>query len=207
MGVSRNSIKKVCKGCRDGRANPEKKQKGGGHNPKLAEDNAGLVAGVAALNGSTSPKMTTEICNAANPPELRVCQNTFMNNTIKLYTDCELMAILRRKTGSKDPKSDWAKARVTIATQMLAQIKLGRDIDANNSLLEPTFEDVEKKSTPPPIFLDGVIFCNENHSVASLGGAGHEGSFGRRQHHIVVDPKTGRLLRLASGGVIPKRKF
>jgi hypothetical protein len=68
------------------------------------------------------------------------------------------MAILRRKTGSKDPESDLAKARVTIATQMLAQIKLGRDIDANNSLLEPTFEDVEKKSTPPPIFPDGVIF-------------------------------------------------
>jgi hypothetical protein len=206
MGVSRNSIKKVFKGCRDGRANPEKKQKGGGRKPKLAEDNAGLIAGVAALNGSASPKMATEICNAQNPPELRVCRNTFMN-TIKIYTDYESVAILRRKTGSKDPESDWAKARVTIATQMLAQIKLGRDIDANNSLLEPTFEDVEKKSTPPPIFPDGVIFCDENHSVASLGGAGHKGSFHRRQHRIAVHPKTGRLLRVASGGVMPKRKF
>ena len=206
IGVSRNSIKKVFKGCRDGRANPEKKQKGGGRKPKLAEDNAGLIAGVAALNGSASPRMATQICNAENPPELRVCRNTFMN-TIKIYTDHEEVAILRRKTGSKDPESDWAKARVTIATQMLAQIKLGRDIDANNSLLEPTFEDVEKKSTQPPIFPDGVIFCDKNHSVASLGGAGHKGSFGRRQNRIAVHPKTGRLLRLASGGVMPKRKF
>jgi hypothetical protein len=33
----------VFQGCRDGVANPEKKQKGGGQEHKLAEDNEGLV--------------------------------------------------------------------------------------------------------------------------------------------------------------------
>jgi hypothetical protein len=79
-------------------------------------------------------------------------------NTIKIYTDHESVAILRRKTGSKDPESDWAKAW---ATQMLAQIKLGRDIDANNSLLEPTFEDVEKKARHHQFFRTGSFFVTK----------------------------------------------
>jgi hypothetical protein len=198
----------VFKGCRDGSANPEKRQKGGGRKPKLEKDNAGIIAGVAALNGSASPKMATEICNAVNPPELKICRNTFMR-TIEAYeyTDCESVAILRRKTGSKDPDSDWAKARVVFASQLLAQTKLGKEIDDNLVPLNVAFEDVEKKNMPPPIFPDGVLFCDENHSVASLGGAGHESSFSRRQHRVAVDPNTGQLLRLADGGVVPKRKF
>jgi hypothetical protein len=205
-GVSRRLIQKVFKGCRAGSANPEKRQKGGGRKPKLEKDNAGLIAGVAALNGSASPKMATEICNAVNPPELKVCRNTFMR-TIEAYTDCESVAILRRKTGSKDPESDWAKARVVIANQMLAQVKLGKEIDDNLVSLSAAFEDVEKNNAPPPIFPDGVLFCDENHSVASLGGAGHESSFSRRQHRVAVDPDTGELKRVADGGVVPKRKF
>ena len=147
--------------------------------------------------------MATEICNAVNPSELRICHNTFMW-TIEAYMDCESVAILRQKTGSKDPESDWAKAHVVIATQMLAQVKLGKEIDDNLVALHVAFEDVEKKNMPPPIFPDGVLFCNENHSVASLGGAGHESSFSRRKHCVAVDPNTGQLLRLADGGVIPK---
>ena len=65
-GVSRKNIRRVFQGCRDRIANPEKKQNGCGRKHKLAEDNEGLIAGAAALNGSTSPKMATEICNAIN---------------------------------------------------------------------------------------------------------------------------------------------
>jgi hypothetical protein len=167
LGVARKSIQRVFKGCRDGSANPEKKQKGGGRKPKLAEDNAGLIAGVAALNGSASPKMATKICNAANPPELRICRNTFMR-TIKAYTDCESVAILRRKTGSKDPESDWAKARVIIATQMLAQTKLGRDIDADNNLLQVAFEDVEEKKCHRQFFRTGLFFAMKTTLLLAL---------------------------------------
>jgi hypothetical protein len=47
-----------------------------------------------------------------------------------------------------DPESDREKARVAIATQMLSQIKLGEDFDANNFSLKLAFEDVEKKNIP-----------------------------------------------------------
>ena len=40
--------------------------KGAGWKFKLDPDNPGLIMGAAALNGSTSPKMVTEICNAVN---------------------------------------------------------------------------------------------------------------------------------------------
>ena len=211
LGVSRRVIEWVFQGCHDGVANPEKMQKGGGHKHKLAEDNEGLIAGAAALNESISPTMATEICNAVNETtypnkDLKICRNTFMA-TLKAYTDFESVAILRWKTGSKDPESDWAKAWVTIATQMDAQIKLGKQIDDSETTLQQAFKDVKKNHVPPPMFSDAIVYCDENHCIASIGGAGHEGSFSRRQYHIAVDPKTGKLLRLANGGVVPKWRF
>ena len=75
--------------------------KGAGWKCKLEPDNPGLITGAAALNGSTSPKMATEICNAVNQikfPEkveekYKICRNTFMN-TLATYTDFESHAIL-----------------------------------------------------------------------------------------------------------------
>ena len=57
------------------------------------------------------------------------------------------------------------------------------------------------------MFSDAIVYCDENHCIASIGGAGHEGSFSRRQYRIAVDQKTGKFLRLANGGVVPKRRF
>ena len=85
--------------CHDGDRNAIKKQKGGGCKHKLPEDNEGLIAGAAALNGSASPSMATEICNAVNKAtypdqDLKICCNTFMQ-TLIAYTDFEDVAILR----------------------------------------------------------------------------------------------------------------
>jgi hypothetical protein len=110
-------------------------------------------------------------------------------------------------TGSKDPTSKWAIARLTIALQMLDQVKLGKQIDNGQTSLAQAFEEVEKNSMPPPIFPDAIIRCDENHCISSIGGAGHDSSFGRVQHHVAVDPKTGKLLRKAQGGVVPSRRF
>jgi hypothetical protein len=92
--------------------------------------------------------MATDICNAVNAQhKLKICTHTF-RRSLKMYTDFEPIAIISQKTGSKDSKSDWAKARVTSATQILAQIncKLGMEIDGNNTLLWLAFEDVEKEN-------------------------------------------------------------
>jgi hypothetical protein len=214
LGVSRKLIHRVFRKCRDGVENPEKQKKGAGRKHRLDADNEGLIAGAAALNGSASPKMATEICNAVNKaafPELfetdyKVCRNTFMS-MLKAHTDFDSVAILRRKTGSKDPTSKWAIARATIASQMLEQIELGKKIDNGDITQLEAFENVEKNDVPPPIFPDAVIHVDENHCISSIGGAGHEGSFSRRQHRVAVDPQTGKLLRKARGGVVPSRKY
>jgi hypothetical protein len=61
-----NSIKQLFTACCNRETNPEKQMKGAGSKHKLDHNNAGLIAGAAALNGFTLPNMTTEICNAVN---------------------------------------------------------------------------------------------------------------------------------------------
>ena len=96
FGTNYRSIKQVFTSCRNGQTNPEKQKKGAGRKHKLDRNNAGLIAGAATLNGSASPSMATEICNAVNelnfPNEFKndyaVCRNTFMS-TLEAYTDFE----------------------------------------------------------------------------------------------------------------------
>jgi hypothetical protein len=213
FGVRYRVIKKIFCDCRDGKINLEKQKKGAGRKLKLSRDNAGLIAGAAALNGSASPKMATEICNATNqinfPNEYenyRVCRNTFMS-TLRAYTDFDSKAVLRRKTGKKDKESDWAIARKTIAKQMLDQVEIGKKIDAGEITLQDACEKVHKNDAPPPIFPDAVLYLDENHTVASLGGVGQDGSFSRKQYFVSVDKENGQLLEKSKGGVVPKRRY
>jgi hypothetical protein len=160
----------------------------------------GLVADAAALNGSASPNMATEICNAVNQlkfpndfeTKYKICHNTFML-TLAMYTDFESKAVLRWKTGKKDKDSEWAIARKTIAQQMLEQIETANKIDSGELTLHNVFENVHTNEVPPPIFPDAILHLDENHIVASLGGVGQDGSFSRRQYFVSVDKNTGQL--------------
>jgi hypothetical protein len=210
FGVTPMVVKRVFIACRDGKANPEKRKQGSGRKLKLCRDNVGLVAGAAALNGSASPNMATEICNAVNQlkfpnefeTEYKICRNTFMS-TLAAYTDFDSKAVLRRKTGKKDKDSEWAIARKTIAEQMLQQIETGKRIDSG----ELTLHDAYANDAPPPIFPDAILYLDENHTVASLGAVGHDGSFSRRQYFVSVDKNTGELKGRSEGGVVPQRRY
>ena len=63
FGLHPQTIRQVFTACCNEEANPEKQKEGAGRKMRLDRDNPGLIAGAAALNGSTSPKMATEICN------------------------------------------------------------------------------------------------------------------------------------------------
>jgi hypothetical protein len=52
---------------------------------------------------------------------------------------------------------------------MVNQIKIGEQVDNGQ---------VEQNNMPPPIFPNAVIHCDENHCISSIGGAGHDSSFG-----------------------------
>jgi hypothetical protein len=212
FGLNYSSIKQVFTSCCSGHKHPEKQMPGAGRKHKLGRDNPGLIAGAAALNGSTSPNMATMICNAVNecqyPDDFdanyKVCRNTFMA-TLKAHADFECHAVLRRKTGKEDPGCDWAVARTTLAQQMLEQIEIGKKLDKKEiTYLEASFQNPD---SPPPIFPDAVLYLDENHTVASLGGVGHDGSFSSKQYFVYVDRVTGALLCKADGGVIPERRF
>jgi hypothetical protein len=53
----------------------------------------------------------------------------------------------------------------------------------------------------PPIWKDGVLMCDKNHTQAKIGRNGHGGSSAGIQYHISVDPNTGELLCTSQGGV------
>ena len=87
---------------------------------------------------------------------------------------------------------------------MLEQVQIGKQLDVN----EITYHDAYgNPNNPPPIFPDVVLHIDKYHTIASLGGAGHEGSFARTQYFVAVDRNTGALKRKSEGGVIPQRKF
>ena len=78
--------------------------------------------------------------------------------------------------GKKDKDSEWAIAcNKTIGQQMLEQIETGKKIDSG----ELTLYDAHTNNAPPPIFPDAVLHLDENHTVASLGGVGQDGSFSK----------------------------
>jgi hypothetical protein len=140
--------------------------------------------------------MATEICNAVNQlkfpnefeTEYKICRNTFMS-TLAAYMDFDSKVVLRQKMGKKDKDSEWAIAHKTIAQQMLEQIETGKKIDSG----ELTLHDAHTNDALPPIFPDAVLHLYENHTVASLGGVGQDGSFSRQQYFVSVDKNTGEL--------------
>ena len=90
-------------------------------------------------------------------------------------------------TGKKDPSSDWAVAHLTITEQMLEQVQIGKQLDAD----EITYYDAYgNPNNPPPIFPDAVFHIDKNHTIASLGGAGHDGSFARTQYLLSLLTET-----------------
>jgi hypothetical protein len=82
---------------------------------------------------------------------------------------------------------------------MTEQIQLGEWVDSGEITME---EEMSKQY--PPIWKDGVLMCNENHTQAKIGRNGHGGSSAGIQYCISVDPNTGELLRTSQGGVMPR---
>jgi hypothetical protein len=208
-GIAIKTAKEVFKRLRDGDLNAQKQRGGAGRPRKLKRDNAGLIAAAAALNNGTPPKLAVDICNTVNekkyPAEyhgknMKISRNTLLA-TLEAYTDFRQEAIPRRKTGRKDTESDWAKARVVVSEQMQDQVSNGKKVDSGKITLQEA-----NSCECPPIFKDGVLHLDENHSQAKIGGSGHGGSSAGTQYRIAVDPKTGELKPMSDGGVMPQRK-
>jgi hypothetical protein len=206
-GMHKRTIRHVFKSLQNGDAQQATKRKAGsGRKHKLTAENEGLIAAAAALNSGTSPSMALEICNVMNAPEIGVCLNT-LKSSLSFYTDSDIRAIPRRKTGKKDKESAWAKARLATATQMKQQVALGKKIDAGDLLLSDAMKECRDKNAPPPLWIDGTVFADENHVEVQLGSGGnHKGSFRGTQYRYSVNPTTGALQRKKDGGVWPARK-
>jgi hypothetical protein len=100
--------------------------------------------------------------NLKNTPESSICLNT-LKTSLSLYTDSDIRAIPRWKTGKKDKESAWAKARLATATQMKKQVALGKKIDAGDLLLSDAMKECRDRNAPPPIWINGTVFVDENH--------------------------------------------
>jgi hypothetical protein len=119
--------------------------------------------------------------------------------SIRAYTDVKHQGILKRKTGRKDKDSEWAKARVARAKMNKRQFELGDQVDRGDIKLE----DCEI----PPLFADAILSSDQSHMKAiPVGGSGHAGSQSVKQYRIAMNPTTGRLAPLESGGQMPERR-
>ena len=119
--------------------------------------------------------------------------------TLRDYTDVFRHSVLRRKTGSRDTTSPWAKARVARSKCTLDSFEYGK-------LLEEGVVPMEflADSDIHPLYMDAIIFTDQSHMRAvPAGGNGHDGSTSRQQWRVRVEPSTGIPNKR---GKIPERK-
>jgi hypothetical protein len=189
-----------------------KRKPGSGRASKLTQENEGLTAAALALNCGTTPRLAADICNAVNKKKMgdefidgvhTISRNTLIR-TLRKYTDVYSHAILRRKTGSRNPGSDWAVARKVCSEMRLKQIEAGK-LFMEGKL---TFAEARDFALgAPPIFEDAIAYADESHTKAVLSGsAEHSGSNSRRQYRVAVDVSTGKLCRCCNRGQLPRRK-
>ena len=116
------------------------------------------------------------------------------------HTHVFLQAVLRRKTGSSNKESAWAKARHARALMTKRMFELGKEFeDGLTSWKEMRDEDLL------PMYLDGIVFTDQSHTRAIVaGGTGQNGSMGKHQWRVSVCPHTGALTK---DGVFPDRRF
>ena len=212
VGGEASTIRRVWKEAAAGNISCVTHKKGAGRPKKLDKSNEGLKAAAFALNTGVPPTLATTICNEVNERALRqqgvtdedellassVCRNTLMR-TIKSFTDVCLTAVLRRKTGSKDPNGAWAQGRFQFASQMKEQFRLGEQIN-EGKIARADCADVQ------PLWMDGILQVDESHTTCTIAGQGNRGSCGNLQHRIAIDPSTGELKRVRDGGRMPKRR-
>jgi len=182
------------------------KRKGSGRKRKLTPDNPGLRAAAVALNSGVSQSMATEICNQQNkrlrPNDYVPVSRPTMMGACRAFADVKVQAVLRRKSGSRDKNSPWAKARVASSKMILEQCKLGEKLEAGTTSMADC-----KALDLPPMYEDAVAYCDQSHMKAvPAGGMGQQGSTGKRQVRISLDPTTGDLKPMADGGQMPRRR-
>ena len=190
VGGTRKAIKSVFEKAQNGDFNATRRKKGTGRPLKLDRNtNPGLVAAALALNVGVPPTLAVNICNSVNEKEgndVSVCRNTLMS-TINAYTDMQKTSILQRKTGSKDPDSNWANARYLFVSQLQEQFRLGEEIN-KGSLSIADCKDVH------PLCIDGILQVDQSHTKCTIGGSGHDGPGAGVQWRVAVDSDSLELM-------------
>jgi hypothetical protein len=107
--------------------------------------------------------------------------------------------VRKRKTGSKDQASDWAKARVQRCLMTQEMLQAGEDIDRG----ETTMKKIREKDMLP-LYLDGIVFADQSHMRAvPTGGTGQNGSMSEYQYMVAVNKENGSLDEF---GVVPEER-
>jgi hypothetical protein len=203
VGCSVNTVKRVFRCIRDRDVDSALMRKAGsGAKRKLPRDNPGLIVAAIAINIGVPPELATMICNAKNfaldlkddnGDPLTVCRNTLMD-TLREYTDVKQAKIQRRKTGSKDPNSKWAKTRVLFCAQLKRAFELGFLLDEGKI----TWEECEIT----PLWIESIVQIDECHQTCTIAGSGHSGQ-AQTQYRIALDEETMELKKLEHGGAMP----
>lgn len=117
---------------------------------------------------------------------------------LREYTVVKRQKVLRRKTGSRNSESDWAKARLACVEMTEQMLQFGIDIDTGKmSMADCPRLDIL------PLWIDGTVFIDQSHMRAvPVGGVGHAGSTSSHQWRVAINAETGLL---DENGVLPER--
>ena len=182
-----------------------------GRPSKLESDNPGLVAAACALNMGVSPNQAVHVCNSVNKNKFEKNANGreeeapvtiskwTLLRTLRKYTKVFHQRVLRRKTGSRDVESNWAKARLQRCLMTKEMFKMGERLEQG----ETNWQQI-RQADLLPLYMDGIVFVDQSHVRAvPAGGTGQDASMARHQYRIAVNPKNGRL---DPHGVLPERR-
>lgn len=203
VGGHRDTMRRVWKEARDGNTECALRNEGGGHPRKLEPNNEGLSAAALALNTGVSPALASQTCNTVNAPhgvDAAIARKTSID-ALEACTDIQMCEIQRRKTGSKDKNSGWAKTRKRFCEQLRDMLDCGQHIDQGVM----TFEECHH-SQITPWWVDGCLWVDQKHDNCVIGGSGHSGTSGNVQWRMAIDPQTGSLLPVSKGGKVPQKR-
>ena len=207
--ISKKTIWSVCERVHDeqlgGEVGAGRRAGSGGHNKKISPGSHAEKIMAQELNAGHSLRFTAMVVGQILG--LPISHNTVVS-ALSRVEGAVYSRLLVVSQNCWNPASDWSKARLALAEQMVRQFACG---DRYSTLAEWNTARVAKCAGHEaggmyehrPLWIDGMVHADEKHdrlvygSMDSMSGTGH--------WRVPLDKK-GNVRGVGRGGILPKRK-
>ena len=182
LACTPSTVQRVLERCQEAEEHGEdvdvgvRKAGSGGRNKKIKPGTREGDILVGAISGGFSQKWTAGIIN--DDPNLSVTVSQKAVQRTKVRFGGVTTKRGKRKTGSKDEDSDWARCRYHLGLQLQAQLRLGK---RRRNLSARRWSEAVEEADFPPLYLDGTLFVDEHMEQCVCGEVGHNGAASRSE--------------------------